>query len=165
MSGRGLAHVVSGDPGAAAGRLHPDRTAVETLPDGAGYDLSSHALVWPVTVGTDADCAAVLDAVLRGVAVVVRVEDDLPGSVAARFVDDLHRAAGASEPPAPARRLATDQLRLLEALASGATIAAAARRLGLSARTASRRLADARRVLGVSTTAEALQVLRVPGDP
>jgi DNA-binding CsgD family transcriptional regulator len=45
---------------------------------------------------------------------------------------------------------------LLAALAGGRSVAAAAERLCMSRRTAERRLSEARRVLGVSTTAEAV---------
>jgi len=45
---------------------------------------------------------------------------------------------------------------LLAALAGGLSVAAAAERLRISRRTAERRLSEARRVLGVSTTAEAV---------
>jgi DNA-binding CsgD family transcriptional regulator len=45
---------------------------------------------------------------------------------------------------------------LLAALAGGLSVAAAAERLCISRRTADRRLSEARRVFGVSTTAEAV---------
>jgi DNA-binding NarL/FixJ family response regulator len=45
---------------------------------------------------------------------------------------------------------------LLAALADGLSVVAAAERLCISRRTAERRLSEARRVLGVSTTAEAV---------
>lgn len=152
--------VVAGDPISAARSLAPDRAVVERLPPAAsGYDLRAARLVWPVLVGDDEACARVLHAVQRGVAVVVRV-DGLPRDVADRFVEELHRATGA-----PVRQLRTacelreDQVRLLRALARGATVASAASELGMGLRSASRRLAEARRTLGVETTAEAVRLL------
>ena len=53
-------------------------------------------------------------------------------------------------------QLAPEQRALLERLASGETIAAAAAAEFLSLRTANRRIAEAREVLGVRTTREAV---------
>ena len=70
--------------------------------------------------------------------------------------------------PAPATRgpqLAPEQRALLERLADGETIAAAAAAEFLSLRTANRRIAEAREVLGVRTTREAvLAYLRMRRD-
>ncbi|MGC9666213.1 hypothetical protein ACNTMW_06595 [Planosporangium sp. 12N6] len=52
--------------------------------------------------------------------------------------------------------LAPEQRALLERLATGATIAAAAQAEYLSLRTANRRIAQARQLLGASTTREAV---------
>jgi DNA-binding NarL/FixJ family response regulator len=62
-----------------------------------------------------------------------------------------HRAAGAGQ-------LLPQQRALLERLANGETIAAAAAAEFLSLRTANRRIADARQLLGVRTTREAVVV-------
>lgn len=64
----------------------------------------------------------------------------------------------APEPGAEARAapLTDEHLDLLRALGTGATVGTAARRVGMSERTASRRLAEARRLLGVATNAEAV---------
>lgn len=58
------------------------------------------------------------------------------------------------------RRLSPEQERLLDLIGAGLPVAAAARRLRLSARTAERRLAEARRSVGASTNAEALMLSR-----
>ena len=63
-------------------------------------------------------------------------------------------AAGESGGNSP--QLAPEQRALLERLASGETIAAAAAAEFLSLRTANRRIAEAREVLGVRTTREAV---------
>jgi hypothetical protein len=58
--------------------------------------------------------------------------------------------------PGPAHRLAAEHRALLDRLASGETIAAAATAEFLSLRTANRRIAQAREILGVRTTREAV---------
>jgi DNA-binding CsgD family transcriptional regulator len=69
------------------------------------------------------------------------------------------QAAQISVPAAPSSRELPDDARdLLERLAGGASVVEAARALGISRRTATRRLAAARAALGVSTNAEALSM-------
>jgi DNA-binding CsgD family transcriptional regulator len=60
------------------------------------------------------------------------------------------------------RALDDEQRRLLELLGGGLSVVEAARRLHLSRRTAERRLAEARSILGAATNAEA--VLRAQGQ-
>ena len=75
-----------------------------------------------------------------------------------RLVDDLRRLGQdhrTGEPDA-GRGLTPDERRLLDGLADGKTLGEAAAELHLSRRTADRRLASARRKLGVDTTAEAV---------
>lgn len=69
-----------------------------------------------------------------------------------RRLGDLDHRVGAAEPLA----LSADQRSLLSHLLAGRTLGEAAAALHLSRRTADRRLAAARRGLGVKTTAEAL---------
>ncbi|HLL68744.1 MAG TPA: LuxR family transcriptional regulator [Micromonosporaceae bacterium] len=65
----------------------------------------------------------------------------------------------------PQRRLAVEHRALLDRLANGETIAASATAEFLSLRTANRRIAEAREILGVRTTREAvLAYLRLPRD-
>jgi hypothetical protein len=87
---------------------------------------------------------------------------------------DGHRAGRAADAPAEghgaaghgaAARLAPEQRALLDRLAKGDTIAAAAQGEFLSLRTANRRIAEARDALGVRTTREAvLAYLRMRRD-
>jgi hypothetical protein len=76
---------------------------------------------------------------------------------------DAPVAGETGEPPAGGGpQLAPEQRALLERLAGGETIAAAAAAEFLSLRTANRRIAEAREVLGVRTTREAvLAYLRI----
>jgi hypothetical protein len=75
---------------------------------------------------------------------------------------DAPVAGEADEPASTGPQLAPEQRALLERLAGGETIAAAAAAEFLSLRTANRRIAEAREVLGVRTTREAvLAYLRI----
>ena len=155
--------VVDDDPAAVVSRLAGDREVIDELP-GAPWDLSGDGLVWPVTVADRSRCPAVLEAVIRGVAVVVRVLEPMSVPTTARFVDELHRAAGgrvaADRVGDGLGRLTAEQRRLLDALAGGVTVADAGAALGLSTRTASRRLTEARVALGCATTVEAVVLVR-----
>ena len=74
-------------------------------------------------------------------------------------MDDLRRIGPVDQVllgPDPLAALDDDQRALLEALATGSSIGEAAAALHLSTRTAERRLATARKALGVRTTAEAI---------
>ena len=80
-----------------------------------------------------------------------------------RLVDDLrrlgpvdHRSDDDGGPPA----LDPVALAILRQLAAGATLGQAAQRAGVSRRTADRRLAAARRLLGVTRTTEAMAAAR-----
>jgi hypothetical protein len=54
--------------------------------------------------------------------------------------------------------LNADQVALLNGLAGGRTLTDVARSLGMSRRTATRRLAEARAILDVTTTIEAIRI-------
>jgi len=75
-----------------------------------------------------------------------------------RFLDDLRRLGPVAHLVVPnERRVLSDAERtLLEALADGLTVREAAAELGVAVRTAERRLATARRILGVPSTAAAI---------
>jgi hypothetical protein len=78
---------------------------------------------------------------------------------------DAELAAEPTQRPGSGPQLAPEQRALLERLANGETIAAAAAAEFLSLRTANRRIAEAREVLGVRTTREAvLAYLRLRRD-
>jgi len=108
-------------------------------------------------VATAADAAAALLAAVAGAGVVVIATAER--EIVDRLCDDLRRFGPldhrfASKDNAPS--LGADERALLELLLSGQTLGRAATALGLSRRTADRRLAVARQHLGVQTTAEAL---------
>jgi DNA-binding NarL/FixJ family response regulator len=109
------------------------------------------------TVDDAGDAAEALLAAVGGASVVVHALAER--DVIDRLVDDLRRLGpvdhrtGESE---PRPGLTPDERRLLDALAAGKTLGAAAAELHLSRRTADRRLASARGKLGVATTAEAV---------
>ena len=106
-----------------------------------------------------------VEVVLRGVAVAIVAPSD--PEVAELLSDELGRVLGpaATTPPSspsravPSRQpaamgLAPETLELLAVLGGGASIAEAAAAVHVSLRTAERRIAAARRTLGVSSTAE-----------
>ncbi|GAA0807341.1 LuxR family transcriptional regulator [Spirilliplanes yamanashiensis] len=128
------------------------------LPDPA-WDVTGAKLV---LYGRVADLDTVQLAVLaaaRGAGVVAVA--DLDGVVGRALLDDLRRlgpveTGGGDTADDPVARLVPEQRALLERLAAGDTIAAAAAAEFLSLRTANRRIAEARALLGVRTTREAV---------
>jgi hypothetical protein len=159
MAGEGAARHVVLD-------LRADPGAVEAAPPpGSGHDV--------VRVRDEGSAVDAVRRAASGRPVMVLL--DAPSEVGDRVLRDLrrlggvvavHRAGpGAPGPGAPGPgddaldRLPADCVALLELLATGLPLGEAAGRLHLARRTADRRLALARRTLGVATTAEA--VLRV----
>ena len=133
------------------------------------WDVSDQRLLLHGRV-SDADTAelAVLAAV-RGAAVIVITDPD--ADLGRAVLADLTRLGpvgrdGGAEPdpapagPGPGTVLLEEQRALLERLANGETIAAAAAAEFLSLRTANRRIAQAREALGVRTTREAVLAYR-----
>jgi DNA-binding NarL/FixJ family response regulator len=148
------------DPGVPA-----DSVGVPGWATQVGFDLGE--VPWDrfgdriICVGTvDADSApAALEALARGAGLAIHVA--LRGTTRHRFLDDLHKI-GAPVRYEPSADLALEALTaverdLLDALARGATVTAAAAHLHVSRRTANRALADARLHLGASTTADAVR--------
>ena len=138
------------------------------------WDVSQSKLVLFGRVA-DADTAELaLLAAARGAGVVAIA--DLTGEIGRALLADLVRIGpvatdpdiehGTEDTTDPAgTQLAPEQRALLERLASGETIAAAAAAEFLSLRTANRRIAEARDALGVRTTREAvLAYLRMRRD-
>jgi DNA-binding NarL/FixJ family response regulator len=117
-------------------------------------------------VETPRDAEAALVAVLGGAGIVAVLPND--AALSASFFEDLRRLGqvAVAEEPRQARleRLDEEQRRLLDLLADGSSLAAAARRLYLSRRTADRRLAAARAVLGARSNAEAVVLARSAAD-
>jgi DNA-directed RNA polymerase specialized sigma24 family protein len=137
---------------AAAGWRVEDGFALPAEP----WDLTDRRWARAGVVADDDGLAAAVLAAARGVGVLAGCPDERRR---ARLVDDLGRIAPVEVldlGPDPLAALDDDQRALLAALAEGASIAEAAGRLHLSTRTAERRLATARRSLGVRTTAEAV---------
>ena len=109
------------------------------------------------TVRAVVDSAAAASAVLRALARGADAVVELRLVDTSEFVDAAQRLADVS-PPTPAL-LARDQQELLALLAAGHTLSEAASRLGMSSRTAHRRLGAVRAVLGATTNAEAVASL------
>jgi DNA-binding NarL/FixJ family response regulator len=111
---------------------------------------------------TDRDTAELaLLAAARGAAIVAVT--DTGTELGQALLADLGRIAPVRtdpdaelDEPAGQARLAPEQRALLDRLAAGETIAAAAAAEFLSLRTANRRIAEARQLLGVRTTREAV---------
>ena len=108
-------------------------------------------------ISTRRDAEAALLAALRWAAVISQVGNG--DGWAAQFVEDLRRLGPvdirSAESESPATRLNEEQLALLRLLSHGFCASRAARHLHISPRTAQRRLAAARTVLGVRSTAQA----------
>jgi len=125
-------------------------------------DSSEAETMWFGRIDDDDDQHAALLAAIRGVDLLVY----LPGvDGRASFLDDLGRV-GVVEIRTTRLRdrlLDDDQRALLGLLVEGATMAEASRTLHLSLRTAQRRMARTRTVLGARSTGEAVQVARSRG--
>ncbi|MCA2214953.1 LuxR family transcriptional regulator [Jidongwangia harbinensis] len=128
------------------------------LPDPA-WDVTGSRLVLHGRI-TDPDTLqlAVL-AAARGAGIVAVCDTDTPTGRA--LVDDLSRLGPVHHGPGhdsgdPIADLIPEQRALLDRLAAGDTIAAAAAAEFLSLRTANRRIAEARALFGVRTTREAV---------
>ena len=127
------------------------------LPDPAG-DVTADRIVLHGRV-TDPDTLhlAVL-AAARGTGVVAVCDPET--ALGRALVEDLTRLGGVQHGPADTEATAADlipeQRALLDRLAAGDTIAAAAAAEFLSLRTANRRIAEARALFGVRTTREAV---------
>jgi DNA-binding CsgD family transcriptional regulator len=124
-----------------------------------------------VRVGAVADAASAAQAVLaavRGADLVVLGTGER--AVIDQLCDDLrrlgqldHRVDAVTADGASVAGLGPEERALLAHLIAGASLGEAAKALHLSRRTADRRLASARRVLGASTTSEAVVLARRHG--
>jgi len=154
-------HVVAttADADTVLRRLTRDGWAVRegfALPDPAWDVTAARLVLYGRITETDTLQLAVL-AAARGAGVVAVCDADTP--VGRALVDDLSRLGtvhlGAGDGEAVADRI-PEQRALLDRLAAGDTIAAAAAAEFLSLRTANRRIAEARALFGVRTTREAV---------
>ena len=161
-------HVVAstGDADTVLRRLARDGWTVRpgfALPDPA-WDVTSHKLVLHGRVADQDTLQLVVLAAARGAGIVAVCDPESP--LGRALVDDLTRLgpvqfgpgqhAGLDEKDDALADLVPEQRALLDRLAAGDTIAAAAAAEFLSLRTANRRIAEAREVLGVRTTREAV---------
>jgi hypothetical protein len=138
---------------------------------GTAWDVTTDKLVLHGRIGDPDTLQLAVLAAARGAGVVAVCDVDSPMGRA--LVDDLSRLGavqlGAAAPPAPLAPvvaeagepvlvvpLVPEQRALLDRLAAGDTIAAAAAAEFLSLRTANRRIAEARALFGVRTTREAV---------
>lgn len=158
-------HVVSTttDADAVLRRLSRDGWTTRdgfALPEG-NWDVSTaHLVVHGRVADTDTLQLAVL-AAARGAGIVAVA--DTATTVGRALVDDLTRlgpvrrgADDATDDATATADLLAEQRALLDRLAAGDTIAAAAAAEFLSLRTANRRIAEARALFGVRTTREAV---------
>jgi DNA-binding NarL/FixJ family response regulator len=106
------------------------------------------------SLGDATDAQAALLAAARGAGVVAVAR--CSGDELDAFVDDLARLGTVEELHAETTLAPSEEQRLLELLAEGLSLDDAAAALHISRRTAERRLACARRALGVRTTAAAV---------
>lgn len=153
--------VVEGSDAAVGDALADLRAAGWTVVPGWWLPAGGGRVVCTGTVASSGDAAAALLAAVAGAGLVVaaRAERD----VLDRFCDDLRRLGRLdhrTEETPRQPRLTAEERALVELLLEGKTLGAAAGMLGLSRRTADRRLAAVRRKLGVRTTAEAVVAAR-----
>jgi DNA-binding NarL/FixJ family response regulator len=153
-------HVVAnpGDADSVLRRLARDGWSPRegfALPDPA-WDVTGARLVLHGRIGDQETLQLAVLAAARGAGIVAIC--DAESALGRALVDDLGRLGpvrhGAD--PGAAADLVPEQRALLDRLAAGDTIAAAAAAEFLSLRTANRRIAEARALFGVRTTREAV---------
>ena len=127
------------------------------LPEGT-WDVTAARLVLHGRVHDSETLQLAVLAAARGAGIVA--VSDTTTDVGRSLVDDLSRLGdvtrGTDHAAPGTAHLADEQRALLERLAAGDTIAAAAAAEFLSLRTANRRIAEARTLFGVRTTREAV---------
>jgi DNA-binding NarL/FixJ family response regulator len=130
------------------------------LPDPA-WDVTGHRLVLHGRITDPEALQLAVLAAARGAGIVAIC--DAESALGRALIDDLARLGPVRQGPAPEQNdhsavadLVPEQRALLDRLAAGDTIAAAAAAEFLSLRTANRRIAEARQLFGVRTTREAV---------
>jgi len=157
-------HVVGspGDADTVLRRLSRDGWSVRegfALPD-PSWDVTAARLVLHGRIGDQETLQLAVLAAARGAGIVAICDAESP--LGRALVDDLGRLGpvrhGADDGGGgdPVAELVPEQRALLDRLAAGDTIAAAAAAEFLSLRTANRRIAEARALFGVRTTREAV---------
>jgi DNA-binding CsgD family transcriptional regulator len=154
-----LVVVEGGADGAVEAARRQAVTAGLELRDGWQPGAAPSLVACTGVVATEEQAAAAVLAAARGASVIVDARG--PRVLLDRLCDDLRRL-GSLDHRLPSSVAAADdglddeQRHLLLLLAEGLSLGDAAARLHLSRRTADRRLAAARRALGVRTTTEAV---------
>jgi DNA-binding NarL/FixJ family response regulator len=124
------------------------------------WDLSGARVAYCGAVTCPADAAAALLAAARGARVLIAANAEQ--DVVASLLDDLSRLGPVkyreSPPCDPLAALDVELQQLLDILAAGGSLDDTARQLNYSRRTVDRRLARARSLLQVGTTAEAIML-------
>lgn len=150
--------VVEGSDDAVAAVIDEVRRAGWRIrPEFGSIGQSATNVVRSGTVASVEDAAAALVAALAGYGVIIAGRADR--SVMDRLLDDLRHVGPVDHrmvPFASVPALDGESAALLKRLADGDTLGEAAHALGISRRTADRRLAAARKDLGVERTAEAV---------
>jgi DNA-binding NarL/FixJ family response regulator len=123
----------------------PRAVPLRSLPD---EPFSLSGLRTYGVVRDERDCDEVLLALARGADVVIAI--DLPATRRAALLDDIARIADVRE----AGSLTSDERAVVDGLVEGRTLTDVARSLGMSRRTATRRLAAAKVAFGAATTME-----------
>jgi DNA-binding NarL/FixJ family response regulator len=126
---------------------------LESVPD-EPFSLSGVRAFAVVRDERDRD--AVLVALARGADVVLAI--DLPATRRVALLDDLARVAEVRN----AGLLTTEERAVVDGLVEGRTLTEVARSLGMSRRTATRRLAAAKVAFGAATTMELLLTVSPP---
>ena len=157
--------VVEGDGGPPAVEIaRAEAAGFEVLAGFASRGPWLRPVVLTGIVATDVEAAAAVLAAIDGAGLIIEARAER--ATIDRLLDDLrhlgpvtHRTAAEPEIDPPS----TEARAILALLAEGLTLGQAARSLGLSRRTADRRLAEARRVLGADRTTEAIARARQRG--
>lgn len=159
--------LVAGATAAALERVGAAATALRvggwTVVDGWAAPLGRDRVVCTGRISTRDGARRALLAAVAGAGLVVAVSTDL--GTLDQLVDDLRRLGPVdlvASIPAGIGRLTPAQRGLLLLLGDGATVIDAAASLGITDDAAERRLAGARRVLGLATTAAAIAAARGP---
>ncbi len=131
--------------------IDPDGIPLAAVPD-EPFDLDGRVVL--AVIHDRGTMSAALDALQRGAILKLRVE--LSESETNEFLDQLRRIAVVTEPVATGQ-VTTDQLALLTELRNGSSIHAAGHAVGMSRRTATRRVAELRAVFGARSLADLLR--------
>ena len=161
--------VIEGARGRVRGRI---KATLEAASDdgwaiirGWAAPLRRERVVCTGWVATSDDARRALLAAVSGAGLVVGCSADR--ETVDRFLDDLRRLGPVDHvqdsQPGPGGPLTDVERALLGLLAEGLTVREAASEVGISTRTADRRLALARRRLGVGSTAAAISAARAAG--